>query len=137
MILKGRKIVGGYVEGEIIVSKDPVSFYGGIDPHTGMIIEPGHSLYGKKISGKVFVFPTGKGSTVGSYVIYQMKKLVFICLFVIIGYSCKKKDIIPQEEEKAALMIDSIKTQKNIQNPVIGPPMDPIPIPPANPEPRQ
>jgi predicted aconitase with swiveling domain len=75
MILKGRKIVGGYVEGEIIVSKDPVSFYGGIDPYTGMIVEPGHSLYGKKISGKVFVFPTGKGSTVGSYVIYQMKKL--------------------------------------------------------------
>lgn len=75
MILKGRKIVGGYVEGEIIVSKDSVSFYGGVDPQTGMIVEPGHSLYGKKISGKVFVFPTGKGSTVGSYVIYRMKKL--------------------------------------------------------------
>ncbi|MBN1682684.1 DUF126 domain-containing protein [Candidatus Bathyarchaeota archaeon] len=75
MILKGRKIVGGYAEGEVIVSEDPVSFYGGVDPESGKIVEPNHSAYGKKISGKIFVFPTGKGSTVGSYVIYRMKKL--------------------------------------------------------------
>ncbi len=74
MILKGRKVVGGTDEGEALVSKDPVSFYGGVDPDTGIIIEPGHVLCGKCITGKVFVFPTGKGSTVGSYVIYRMKK---------------------------------------------------------------
>jgi len=73
--LKGRKVVGGYAEGEAIVSKDPVSFYGGVDPETGVVTEPGHALEGRSISGKVFVFPTGKGSTVGSYVIYRMKKL--------------------------------------------------------------
>ena len=75
MRLKGRKVVGGYAEGEAIVSKDPVSFYGGVDPETGVVTEPGHALEGRSISGKVFVFPTGKGSTVGSYVIYRMKKL--------------------------------------------------------------
>lgn len=74
MILKGRKVVGGTAEGEALISKDPVSFYGGVDPDTGIITEPGHSLCGKCITGKVFVFPTGKGSTVGSYVIYRMKK---------------------------------------------------------------
>ena len=74
MILKGRKVVGGTVEGEALVSSDPVSFYGGVDPDTGVITEPGHVLCGKCITGKVFVFPTGKGSTVGSYVIYRMKK---------------------------------------------------------------
>jgi predicted aconitase with swiveling domain len=74
VILKGRKVVGGTDEGEALVSKDPVSFYGGVDPDTGIIIEPGHVLCGKCITGKVFVFPTGKGSTVGSYVIYRMKK---------------------------------------------------------------
>ena len=74
MILKGRKIVGGTAEGEALISKDPVSFYGGVDPDTGIITEPGHSLCGQCITGKVFVFPTGKGSTVGSYVIYRMKK---------------------------------------------------------------
>jgi hypothetical protein len=74
VILHGRKVVSGTAEGEALVSSDPVSFYGGVDPDTGIIIEPGHALCGKCITGKVFVFPTGKGSTVGSYVIYRMKK---------------------------------------------------------------
>ena len=75
MRLKGRKVVGGYAEGEALVSVDPVSFYGGVDPETGVVVEPGHAVEGECITGKVFVFPTGKGSTVGSYVIYRMKKL--------------------------------------------------------------
>jgi predicted aconitase with swiveling domain len=74
VILKGRKVVGGTAEGEALVSIDPVSFYGGVDPDTGIITEQDHICYGRSISGKVFVFPTGKGSTVGSYVIYRMKK---------------------------------------------------------------
>jgi len=73
--LKGRKVVGGYAEGEALVSADPVSFYGGVDPETGVVVEPGHAVEGECITGKVFVFPTGKGSTVGSYVIYRMSKL--------------------------------------------------------------
>ncbi|MCW4051359.1 MAG: DUF126 domain-containing protein [Candidatus Bathyarchaeota archaeon] len=75
MILKGRKVMGGYAEGEALVSAEPVSFYGGVDPVTGYVTEPGHCCCGENITGKVFVFPTGKGSTVGSYVIYRMKKL--------------------------------------------------------------
>lgn len=74
MILRGRKVVGGTAEGKALVSSDPVSFYGGVDPNTGIITEPEHVLCGKCITNKVFVFPTGKGSTVGSYVIYRMKK---------------------------------------------------------------
>jgi predicted aconitase with swiveling domain len=75
MILRGRRVVGGYAEGEALVSRDPVSFYGGVDPETGVVTEPGHSICGQRITGKVFVFPRGKGSTVGSYVIYRMRKL--------------------------------------------------------------
>jgi predicted aconitase with swiveling domain len=74
MILRGRKVVGGTTEGEALVSKDPISFYGGVDPNTGEITEPDNDCFGQSISGKVFVFPTGKGSTVGSYIIYRMKK---------------------------------------------------------------
>ncbi len=73
-MLRGRRVVGGTAEGEALVSKDPVSFYGGVDPDTGVVTEPGHACFGKSIAGKVFVFPTGKGSTVGSYVIYRMRK---------------------------------------------------------------
>jgi predicted aconitase with swiveling domain len=75
MILRGRRVMGGTAEGEALVSADPVSFYGGVDPETGCVTEPGHCCCGENISGRIFVFPTGKGSTVGSYVIYRMKKL--------------------------------------------------------------
>ncbi len=75
MMIRGRKIVGGRVEGIALASRDPVSFYGGVDPVTGVVTEPGHAAEGESVTGKVFVFPTGKGSTVGSYVIYRMAKL--------------------------------------------------------------
>ena len=70
----GRKIYKGTAEGTAIVTKDAISFYGGIDPETGRIVEVGHELEGQSITGKVLVFPTGKGSTVGSYTMYRMKK---------------------------------------------------------------
>jgi hypothetical protein len=72
--MKGRTISPGKASGEAIVSKTPLSFYGGIDPNTGIVIEKGHELEGKSVKGKVLVFPNSKGSTVGSYVIYGLKK---------------------------------------------------------------
>jgi len=74
MKLKGRKVYKGIAEAEAIVTKDGISFYGGVDPDTGKIVEVGHELEGQSITGKVLVFPTGKGSTVGSYTMYRMKK---------------------------------------------------------------
>ncbi|HTX43850.1 MAG TPA: DUF126 domain-containing protein [Methanocella sp.] len=74
MTLKGRTVSRGKASGPALVSKDPISFLGGIDPKTGEVIEKGHALYGKNVKGTVLVFPSGKGSTVGSYVIYQLKK---------------------------------------------------------------
>lgn len=72
--MKGRKIFGGKAEGEALVSKEGISFYGGVDPDTGVVTERGHPLEGQSITGKVLVFPVGKGSTVGSYTIYRLKK---------------------------------------------------------------
>jgi predicted aconitase with swiveling domain len=72
--LKGRRIVGGCSEGYAIVTRSPISFFGGIDPKRGVIVDRSHELYGKKISGCVLVFPYGKGSTVGSYVLYALSK---------------------------------------------------------------
>lgn len=73
-IIKCRKISKGHAKGEVIVTKDSLSFLGGVDPKTGVIIDSHHELYGKKISDKILVIPSGKGSTVGSYVIFQMAK---------------------------------------------------------------
>ena len=74
MKLKGRKVYKGIAEAEALVTKDGISFYGGVDPDTGKVVEVGHELEGQSITGKVLVFPTGKGSTVGSYTMYRMKK---------------------------------------------------------------
>ena len=73
-VIKCRKISKGHAKGEVIVTKDSLSFLGGVDPKTGIIIDSQHELYGKKISGKILVIPSGKGSTVGSYVLFQMAK---------------------------------------------------------------
>jgi len=72
--LKGRTISRGCAKGEVLLSRDPISFLGNVDPKTGVVIEENHALEGKSIQGKVLVFPHGKGSTVGSYVMYQLKK---------------------------------------------------------------
>lgn len=72
--MKGRCISPGKAEGEALVSSQPIGFYGCVDLKTGMFIEKGHELEGKLLKDKILVFPSGKGSTVGSYVIYGLKK---------------------------------------------------------------
>lgn len=72
--LHGRKIIGGKAEGEAIVTKQAISFLGGVNPDKGTVVEVGHELEGQSITNKVFVFPQGKGSTSGPYVIYKMAK---------------------------------------------------------------
>lgn len=74
MNINGRVISRGKATGEVLLSKDAISFLGGVDPHNGKVIEKGHTLEGKCVAGKILVFPRGKGSTVGSYVMLQLKK---------------------------------------------------------------
>ena len=64
----------GKAEGVALVSPDPIGFYGGIDLNTGVVIEKGHPLEGKCVKDTILVFPNGKGSTVGSYVIYGLQR---------------------------------------------------------------
>jgi len=72
--LKGRVIVPGRRVGETLVSKQPISFLGGVNPETGKVIEKGHELEGKCLKDKVLCFPHGHGSTVGSYVLYSLAR---------------------------------------------------------------
>jgi len=74
MKLKGRKISGGKARGIALVSRKSLSFLGGVDPEIGVIKDTESDIKGESIRGKILVFPRGKGSTVGSYVIYQLKK---------------------------------------------------------------
>ncbi len=73
MELIGRLIFAGKADGLALVSTQAISFFGGVDPETGILVERGHVLEGQSLAGRVLVFPTGKGSTVGSYTLYRLK----------------------------------------------------------------
>lgn len=74
LVLTGRIIRAGDAAGVALVSPAPIGFLGGVDPATGVIIEPNHPLHGESVAGRVLVFPTGKGSTVGSYTILRLAR---------------------------------------------------------------
>lgn len=70
----GRVIKSGRGEGRALVSPVPIGFLGGVDPDSGVVVEPNHPLNGQSVAGRVLVFPTGKGSTVGSYTILRLAR---------------------------------------------------------------
>ena len=72
--LIGRPIVPGPALGAALVSKEPLSFWGGVCPRTGEIIDRRHELSGANVTGKVFVFPTGRGSSTSSATLMQSIK---------------------------------------------------------------
>jgi uncharacterized protein len=74
LVLHGRVIKGGRAEGRALVSRVAIGFLGGVDPDSGMVLEPGHPLEHRSVAGRVLVFPTGKGSTVGSYTILRLAR---------------------------------------------------------------
>jgi predicted aconitase with swiveling domain len=71
---KGRSVVGGTGKGIALVTNQPLSFFGEVDPSTGNIVSQNSDIKGECISGRVLIFPHGRGSTVGSYVIYALKE---------------------------------------------------------------
>ncbi len=74
MKLRARGIAPGHASGTAIVSQAPFSFVGGVDPRTGELLEAPEGATGDRLSGRIFAFPSGKGSTVGSYLIYGLAK---------------------------------------------------------------
>jgi len=66
IVLKGRKVHGGLAEGEAMVTRGGFAGFGSFDVHTGVVVELGHELVGKNISGKILVFRSGKGSSAWS-----------------------------------------------------------------------
>jgi predicted aconitase with swiveling domain len=72
--LIGRAIVAGSAAGTALVSKEPLSFWGGVCPRTGEVIDRRHELSGASVTGKVFVLPTGRGSSTSSATLMQSIK---------------------------------------------------------------
>ena len=73
--LTGRCVVPGKCDGEVMVSAQPISFWGSVDPETGCINDPRHELFGQSISGRVLAFPFGKGSSTGSLIMLELARV--------------------------------------------------------------
>ncbi len=74
MKIKGRSISKGVATGKALISKQKISFLGAVNPTTGVIVDKSLDVYGREITNRILIFPGGKGSTVGSYIIYQLKQ---------------------------------------------------------------
>jgi len=77
-------LVSGKVEGIVLKSENPINFLGTVDKKTGIISDRNHDLFEKPVKGKILVFPSGVGSSVGAYTIYSIKSnnaapLAMIC----------------------------------------------------------
>ena len=73
-ILKCKSLDAGQGRGKILATHQSISFWGGVDPATGMIIDPRHELFDQSIAAKVLAFPYGKGSTGAPLVLLELAK---------------------------------------------------------------
>ena len=72
IVLKGHKIAKGKAKGVALVSRSPISFYGGVNQKKALVMEKGHELEGQSISGKILIFPVGKGGMGGTHVLFEL-----------------------------------------------------------------
>ena len=73
-IVKCRPLVAGHGRGKILITQQNISFWGGVDPLNGMIIDPRHELFDQSIPGRILAFPYGKGSAAAPLVLLELAK---------------------------------------------------------------
>ena len=73
--IKGCCVVPGYAKGEVLATSQSISFWGGVDPQTGLINDPRHELFNQSVASKILVFPHGKGSSTGSLMMLELARI--------------------------------------------------------------
>ena len=69
--MNGRWLVEGHATGPALVLDEPLSFWGGLDPSTGEIVETGHPQRGEVVIGRILVMPSGRGSSSSATVLAE------------------------------------------------------------------
>ncbi|RAI69564.1 hypothetical protein DOZ80_14945 [Pseudomonas fluorescens] len=70
--LTGRSLVAGAAQGALLFADVGLSFWGGVDPCTGEVIDRHHPLSGQHLAGRVLAIPSGRGSCTGSSVLMEL-----------------------------------------------------------------
>ena len=71
-VINYQSIIGGNASGELLVSETGLSFWGGVNPATGRIIDQHHPLHNQNLNGKILALPSGRGSCSGSGVMLEL-----------------------------------------------------------------
>jgi uncharacterized protein len=82
---RARVLVPGEATGEVLVLDEPLSFWGGLDPETGTLIDSHHPQVGTMLRGKVLVMPSGRGSSSSSYVFAEAIRAGTAPVAVVLG----------------------------------------------------
>ncbi len=72
MVVRGRVLVDGAGEGPLLRLSEPLSFWGGVDPLSGNIIDVRHPQHGASIAGRVLALPAARGSSSSSSVLLEL-----------------------------------------------------------------
>ncbi|MDH4113815.1 MAG: DUF126 domain-containing protein [Actinomycetota bacterium] len=80
-----RAIVPGVATGEVVVLDEPLSFWGGLDPETGRLIDTHHPQAGVTLMGRVLAMPSGRGSSSSSYVLAEAIRAGTAPIAVVLG----------------------------------------------------
>jgi predicted aconitase with swiveling domain len=82
---EARVLVPVVATGEVVVLDEPLSFWGGLDPETGTLIDSHHPQAGAMLGGKVLVMPSGRGSSSSSYVLAEAIRAGTAPVAVVLG----------------------------------------------------
>jgi predicted aconitase with swiveling domain len=85
--LTGRPLVDGSGSGPLLVLEKPLSFWGGVDPETGRIIDPRHPQQGEELGGRVLVMERAIGSSSSSAVMLELLRNGVAPAGVVMGQS--------------------------------------------------
>ena len=73
--MKEGWLVEGEARGPALVLEEPLSFWGGLDPTTGEIVEASHPQRGEVVTGRILVMPSGRGSSSSATVLAESIRL--------------------------------------------------------------
>jgi uncharacterized protein len=83
--MDGRSLVEGAVDGTALVLAEPLSFWGGLDPVTGEIVEANHPQRGAVVTSRIVVMPSGRGSSSSATILAESIRLGTAPAAIVLG----------------------------------------------------
>lgn len=118
MAIAGQALLHGRASGPVLRLEAPISFWGGVDPASGQIVDPRHPQYGAHVAGTVLLIPATVGSSSSSSVLLELiaqgrapaaialgKADAILCLGAVVatamGWSAPPIIVLPAEKQRA------------------------------------